>query len=215
MQDQRNVIDCYNKTAAHYADKFVNELEHKHLDRVLLRAFIAENKHKGTLLDLGCGPGQTTRFLSDNGASDIVGTDLVPAMVTTAKKLHPHLHFEQADMLQLPYPNQHFGSAIAFYSIVHFDDNQLQTALREVRRVLVRGGDFLFAFHIGESIIHLDSFLDKPVDIDFYLFNVQKVQELVENTGFTVVDSIERQPYTNAEHPTKRAYMWVTNTHKL
>jgi 2-polyprenyl-3-methyl-5-hydroxy-6-metoxy-1,4-benzoquinol methylase len=76
MQEQKNIIDCYNKTATNYAEKFIHELDNKHLDKILLKAFIAENNHKGKLIDLGCGPGQTTKFLFDNGHTNIIGTDL-------------------------------------------------------------------------------------------------------------------------------------------
>jgi predicted TPR repeat methyltransferase len=63
MQDQKNIIDCYDKTAGRYADKFLDELAYKPLDQILLNAFSEQNKGKGTLIDFGCGPGQTTRFL--------------------------------------------------------------------------------------------------------------------------------------------------------
>ncbi|MDB5120298.1 MAG: hypothetical protein JWN56_1516 [Sphingobacteriales bacterium] len=101
MQDQKKVIDCYNKTATSYADKFNDELNNKHLDRILLQAFAVENSSKGKLIDLGCGPGQTTKFLSNCGVTDLVGMDISPAMVTVAKHRNPSLQFEIADMLSL------------------------------------------------------------------------------------------------------------------
>ena len=57
MQRQNNIVDCYNKTAKAYAAKFSNELSKKNLDRILLKAFAAENKANGKMIDLGCGPG--------------------------------------------------------------------------------------------------------------------------------------------------------------
>src|SRR4051812_17716254 len=115
MQEQKNVIDCYNKTAEHYAAKFGDELTKKHLDRILLKAFADENHIKGTMIDLGCGPGQTTRFLSDCGVTDLTGIDISPEMISVAKKFNPTIRFETADMLNLSYNNNSFGSAIAFY----------------------------------------------------------------------------------------------------
>ena len=29
MQEQKNIIECYEWTASNYAEKFINELEHK------------------------------------------------------------------------------------------------------------------------------------------------------------------------------------------
>jgi SAM-dependent methyltransferase len=214
MQDQKNIIDCYNKTASNYAGKFVNELEDKHLDTILLKAFIKENIAKGKLIDLGCGPGQTTRFLFENGFTNILGVDLSPEMIKVAAQLNPHVQFEQADMLCLHYPDNSFGAAIAFYSIVHFDYKQVGIAFREIKRILAEDGALLFSFHIGDNIIHLDNFLDHPVKIDFHFFDVEKIKNILIETGFEIVDIIERHPYAEVEHQSKRAYIWVKKTGK-
>ena len=206
----KNVIDCYDKTAKNYAKKFLNELEHKHLDRILLKAFAEENKTKGKLIDFGCGPGQTTNFLFETGVNDLIGTDISPKMISEAKKINPAIKFEVADMLNLNYENSTFGSAIAFYAIVHFTMEQLLKAFMEINRILIPGGQFLFSFHVGTGTIHHDVFLDEKVNIDFYFFETEKVIDLLKNNGFAIIDVIERQPYKDVEYPSKRAYVWVS-----
>ena len=47
---------------------------------------------------------------------------------------------------------------------------QLRKAFGEIFRVLQPGGVFLFTYHIGEEVIHLDEFLGKVVDVDFMYF---------------------------------------------
>lgn len=209
MQEQINIIHCYDKTAINYAEKFINELDNKHLDQILLKAFIAEHINKGPIIDLGCGPGQTTKFLSDNGFTDCIGIDISSEMVSVAKRMHPNLNFEQADILNLKFQDNRFGSAIAFYSIVHFDYDQVRAALKEIKRVLKDNGEFLFAFHIGDNIVHLDNFLGHDVEIDFYFFEVEKIKSILEETGFETVDVITRQPYKDVEHQSERAYIWA------
>lgn len=209
MQEQKNIIDCYNKTAKNYADKFIDELYKKHLDRILLKSFASENLNSGKLIDLGCGPGQTTKFLSDCGLTDILAVDISLEMLRVAKNINPQLNFEIADILNLKYPDKFFGSAIAFYSIVHFDYSQIKIAFSEIKRVLIDNGQFLFSFHIGDNAVHLDNFLDHQVSIDFYFFEVSKIINLLLEAGFEIIDIIERQPYKDAEHPSKRAYIWA------
>lgn len=212
MTDQRTIIDCYNKTANTYASRFMDELSHKHFDRLLLNAFATENKNCGKLIDLGCGPGQTVKYLSECGIHNITGVDLSPAMIETAKALNPQLHFETADMLNLNYPDKSFGCAIAFYSIVHFSYDEVATALKEIRRVLDEQGELLFSFHIGDHVVHLDNFLDEQVTIDFYFFDPLVIIKLLTECGFEVIDAIERKPYKNVEYPSNRAYIWVKKT---
>ncbi len=211
MQEQKDIIHCYDKTARNYADKFIDELSHKHLDRIMLKSFALENLDRGKLIDLGCGPGQTTKYLSDCGLTDILGIDISSQMVAVAKNINSQLHFETADILDLNYPDKFFGSAIAFYSIVHFDYVQIKTAFTEIKRILHDKGQFLFSFHIGDNVVHLDDFLEHKVNIDFYFFETNKITELLTETGFEIIDIIERQPYKDIEYPSKRAYIWTKN----
>lgn len=214
IQVQKNIIECYDKTAKNYADKFIDELSHKHLDRILLNAFAAENRDKGKLIDLGCGPGQTTKYLAEGGWKDLLGVDISPEMVKVAKMINPQLNFETADMLNLQYPDKTFGAAIAFYSIVHFDYSQIKIAFDEIKRILTNNGQFLFSFHIGDNAVHLDDFLDQKVNIDFHFFEPNKIIELLTATGFEIIDAIERQPYPDAEYPSNRAYIWAKNNNR-
>jgi len=133
-------------------------------------------------------------------------------MIDVAKNINPQIPFEAADILSLKYPDNYFGSAIAFYSIVHFDYDQIIKAFREIKRVLKDNGQFLFSFHIGNNVIHLDTFLDQPVNIDFYFFETDKIINLLTETGFEIIDVIERHPYFEVEHQSKRAYIWTKAT---
>ncbi len=211
MQNPKDIIDCYDKTAEKYAEKFKDELAGKNFDRIILKAFCEKNISKGQLIDLGCGPGQTTKFLFDNGFKNIIGTDLSPEMVKVASRHYPEIKFEVADLLKLDYKEKSFGSAIAFYAIVHFDYKQIETAFREVKKILIDGGEFLFSLHIGDYTVHLEDFLEEQVNIDFYAFETEKIKKIIEEVGFEIIDIIERNPYKDIEYPSKRAYIWIKN----
>lgn len=185
----------------------MNELNGKRLDRLLLNAFAHDHKEKGRCIDLGCGPGQTTAYLFEQGMHQVVGTDISPVMIETAKKHHPHITFETADMLSLPYNDHGFASALAFYSIVHFTYKQVAAAFAEIARILIPGSAFLFSFHTGEKTVHLDEFLGHEVNIDFYFFDTDKILALLAAAGFEPLEVIERRPYAGAEHPSTRAYI--------
>src|SRR6185503_1597167 len=204
-----NVRQCYDLTAAAYAAVLFNELSKKPLDRLLLNQFAAENKDKGKMIDLGCGPGQTTRFLADSGVTNIVGTDLSAGMIEKAKELSRGLQFQIADMLNLGFPDSSFGSAVAFYAIVHFTTAQLKAAFGEICRILKPNGQFLLSFHIGDQTLHRDEFFGEKVDVDFYFFKTEDVLEQLKQTGFKIISAIERFPYEGFEYPSKRAYLWV------
>jgi len=92
--DSIKVKSCYDAIAGAYADELFDELSKKPLDRLLLKQFAGENKGKGRIIDLGCGPGQTTRFLADSGVTDIFGTDISTGMIAKRRNLARHLIFK-------------------------------------------------------------------------------------------------------------------------
>src|SRR5437764_182537 len=78
--------------------------------------------------------------------------------------------------------------------------------------VLKDNGQFLFAFHVGNDVIHFDNFLDHEVNIDFYFLETNKIASLLKESGFEMLDVIERQPYPGIEHQSKRAYIWAKSS---
>lgn len=209
MQPQQNIIKCYNDTAEDYAAERIDELSKKHFDRLLLKEFALVNKDKGICADFGCGPGQTTKFLYDHGVENIIGIDISTGMIDTARRLFPKIRFNTGNLLDLSYHPDHFGCVIAFYAIVHFTYDQIKRAFSEVNRVLKKGGHFLFSFHVGDKIEHFDKAGDIDVDIDLYFFQTDKIVELLHDTGFKIIDALERHPYEDVEWATKRAYIWT------
>ncbi|GAA0559156.1 class I SAM-dependent methyltransferase [Chitinophaga japonensis] len=209
MNSQEKILHCYNLVADDYAVERWDELNKKHVDRLLLKEFASANKDKGLCADFGCGPGQTTKFLYDNGLKDIVGIDLSPAMVGVAGKLSPQIKFETGDLLNIAYPPGYLGSVLAFYAIVHFTIDEVRKCFEEINRVLKTGGDFLFSFHVGDEVVHFDNAHDKEVDIDLIFFKTSEIIALLDETGFNVIDAIERHPHKDMEYPTRRAYIWT------
>jgi ubiquinone/menaquinone biosynthesis C-methylase UbiE len=167
-QSPDKIIQCYNDTAHNYATERIDELSKKHLDRLLLKEFALVNKNKGICADFGCGPGQTTKFLYDHGVKNIIGLDISPGMIDTAQRLFPYIKFKTGDLLNLSYDPDYFTCGVAFYSIVHFTYDQVKIAFGEVNRVLKKGGQFLFSFHVGEKTVHFDKAADVDVDVDLF-----------------------------------------------
>jgi SAM-dependent methyltransferase len=209
MQQQEKIVKTYNATAESYAATRIDELSKKHLDRLILNEFARLNKDNGTCADFGCGPGQATKFLFDAGVKDIIGIDISPGMVNVARRLFPYIKFETGDLLALPYEENYFSSAVAFYAIVHFDYDQIAKAFKEINRVLRKDGHFLFSFHVGDETVHFDKANDIDVDIDLHFFQTNRILELLRDSKFKIIDTIERFPYPDVEYATKRAYVWA------
>lgn len=198
----------YDAVADEYVRRIFDELAHKPLDRELLDRFAASVRDVGPACDLGCGPGQVARYLHERGVQ-MCGVDLSPAMVERARQLTPGVEFRQGDMLALDIPNKSWAGIAAFYSIIHIPRADLPRAFVEMHRVLRPGGLLLVAFHIGDETLHLDEWWGHSVSVNFHLLRPDEIASHLRAAGFEVEDIIEREPYPEVEHPSRRAYIFA------
>jgi SAM-dependent methyltransferase len=210
MDDQKRV-ECqasYDAVADEYVRRIFDELRHKPLDRELLERFAARVRDVGPVCDMGCGPGQVAQYLHERGVG-VCGIDLSPAMVERARLLTPGVEFRQGDMLALDVPDGTWAGIAAFYSLIHVPREDVPRALDELRRVLRPGGVLLVAFHIGDETIHLDEWWGQKVCVDFYFFRTGEMAGSLRGAGFDVEEIIEREPYPEVEHQSRRAYVFA------
>ena len=100
-----------------------------------------------------------------------------------------------------------WGGIVAFYAIVHLSPDEVSRALREFHHVLRPGGLLLLGFHVGGAVVHRDELWGEPVTLDFRFFETAEIEHRLVDAGFAVEARIERQPYPDAEYPSRRAYL--------
>jgi SAM-dependent methyltransferase len=207
-QDLDKIESLYNALAKEYAETFTGEHEKKPKDREMLLRFSQIIGNRKPVWDFGCGPGQTAKYLKDLGV-EISGLDLSEKLLEQARTIHPEIRFVKGNLLNLGLENGTIAGAVAFYSIVHFTEDQVRTAFSEVFRVLQPGGIFLFTYHIGEGTLHLDEFLGRKIDIDFMFFTTDFISRRLKDAGFENIEITEREPYPGIEYGSRRAYVFT------
>lgn len=97
------------------------------------------------VLDAGCGPGQLTIIVAEAlPDAEVWGIDLAPTMIGLARAharespAGSRLHFQEADVGVLPFPDAHFDTILSTGSIKHWPDPV--AGLRELHRVLAPQG---------------------------------------------------------------------------
>jgi ubiquinone/menaquinone biosynthesis C-methylase UbiE len=120
--------------------------EHKSGRDLGLVVEFAAPTRKERVLDIGTGAGHTALALAPR-VSSVVLTDPVDAMLATARRLFQeagltNAEFVQASAERLPFPAASFDIVTTRLAAHHFDD--VAVAMREVARVLRRGGIFVF-----------------------------------------------------------------------
>ncbi len=110
---------------------------------------IFSNLPRGKLLDLGCGTGRTTVVLSKMGFT-AWGIDISEAMISEAKRLHPHLTFLLGDACDLSgFEDGEFDYVLFSFNgldLIHPYEMRVK-CLKESYRVLKDGGLFIYSSH--------------------------------------------------------------------
>ncbi|OQA12825.1 MAG: Trans-aconitate 2-methyltransferase [Bacteroidetes bacterium ADurb.Bin397] len=92
-------VAVFNKLATLYAQKYMDVSGYSESLEKLGELLHAS---EGTVLELGCGPGNITRFMLDRFPHlKITGIDLAPDMIAIAKSLNPEATFEVMDCREI------------------------------------------------------------------------------------------------------------------
>jgi predicted TPR repeat methyltransferase len=98
MDHAKNVTSVFDSCAKEYQEKYMEvDLYNGSFD-----LFCDELKQDATILELGCGPGNITKYLLKKRPDlKILGTDLAPGMIRLARKNNPTAGFEIMDCMEI------------------------------------------------------------------------------------------------------------------
>lgn len=199
------VVAAYDDVAAAYSLQYLDELTEKPFDVWLLERIA--DAAGGPILDVGCGPGQTSAFLADTGA-EVHGLDASEGMIEQARANFPDLDFQVGRFEQILRPRDAaaWGAIICWYAFVHLASSELQPTLRGAVCTLRPGGVLALALHVGQSVLHTEEFLGATVDLDFVLHDRDQVLAAMQGAGLVVDEWYERSP-VGSEADTVRLYV--------
>ncbi|WP_266203549.1 class I SAM-dependent methyltransferase [Pontibacter kalidii] len=125
--------------AQHFMDRLLAHLHPKPNDRIL---------------DLACGKGRYSRYLSQKGY-DVTGIDLSERSISYAKKYEgEQLHFERHDMREVYRPG-YFDFILNLFTSFGYFDNETENvvALRATAESLKHGGKLVIDFMNTDKVI--------------------------------------------------------------
>ena len=201
----------YDLTATEYAERFHHQLQDRPLDRAMLTGFAGLAGPDAIIADVGCGTGATSRMLSDIGM-DVVGIDLSPNMIATARRLNPGLHFQVGSMTSLDFEDGLFDGICAWYSVIHIPDELLPRVFSEFHRVLRPDGVALVAFQVGDQPRTFKEMFGEQVSLTFYRRQPDTVALLLDEAGLEPYAGLVREPNDDGFESTPHAYLIARRT---
>jgi ubiquinone/menaquinone biosynthesis C-methylase UbiE len=146
------------------------------------------------LLDVGGGTGGIIPHLLQavGPQGKIWSIDFAEKMVEIARKKfnsEPRVRFQLASVETLPFDPDMFDQVICFGAFPHFTDQE--QALREMYRVLRKGGTLIIAHALSSEEIKAHHRGASPVRHDF-LSEEKKMKILLADTGFEMLRLIDQ-----------------------
>lgn len=140
----------------------------------------------GTVLDLGCGPGQITGYLHSLGV-DAAGIDMVPEFIAHARATHPSVEFQLGSLESLDVANHSVDGILAWFSLIHLPPQSLDAVLAEFRRATAPAGTVVLGFFEGDEVTAFDHKV-----VTAYRWPVDELSERLTRAGFTEVERVRR-----------------------
>jgi ubiquinone/menaquinone biosynthesis C-methylase UbiE len=182
------ISEAYNEWSAQYD---TNANKTRDLEKVAAQS-ILENIEYSSVLELGCGTGKNTEWLSKK-SSRFEGLDFSEGMLELARKrvTGDHVNFKKADLTkQWPVENQSADLITCSLVLEHVED--LSHIFREASRVLNTGGHFYICeLHPFKQYGGTKArFERKEVTIELQVF-IHHLSDYVQpalDSGFRIID---------------------------
>lgn len=112
------------------------------------------DKCKTTVLDLGCGTGNDTLYLTERGFQ-VIACDYSEVALDKIKNTFDNVETKLIDIAEtLPFDDNSFDLIIADLSLHYFDENTTKKIMRELKRILSPNGNLLARVNGVEDINH-------------------------------------------------------------
>ncbi|MFT5103124.1 MAG: 2-polyprenyl-3-methyl-5-hydroxy-6-metoxy-1,4-benzoquinol methylase [Candidatus Latescibacterota bacterium] len=185
--------NTYNSLAKQYQDKFMNwDGYHKTYDTFLATL----TSEPTTLLEIGCGPGNVTRYLLQKRPGlKIHGIDISPNMIALAKQNNTEASFEVMDCRAIDSLEQRFDAIMCGFCIPYINKEDAIQLIQHAASLIEANGIFYLSNMeetYGKS--GLKGSPNHDLEVFIYFHEAEYLMEALSENGFELMHEI-RQDY--------------------
>lgn len=138
MDRNRLAVELFGRYAQRYQDKYMNQDRY----RQSLEAFCNyEILRSGPVLELGCGPGNVTKFILERLPKlALLATDLAPEMISLAQANNPSIQTQRLDCREISTFEKQFSGIIAAFVLPYLSPREAQAFINDAAVQLKPGG---------------------------------------------------------------------------
>jgi 2-polyprenyl-3-methyl-5-hydroxy-6-metoxy-1,4-benzoquinol methylase len=187
MDRDKETFQTWNKVAALYQEKFMHlDIYNESYD------FICDNikAEQAAILDLGCGPGNITRYLLNKRPGyHITGVDMAPNMVELARANNPAASFITMDIRQISRLKDGFDAIIIGFAIPYLSQDEVATLIANTFQLLNEKGFLYVSFVAGDPAKSGYKTASTGDRTYFYYHKTESLVEQLTESGCPVIRS--------------------------
>ena len=183
---QKDAIN--KKTYNAIADIYVEEAILDHEDKSYIDSFL-ETIFGNKILDLVCGPGVLSKYLSDLGY-DVTGVDFAEQMISIARELVPNANFIVSDIANLELDDKFDGIVLAHF-LVHFSEEENIQILNKLHTLMNPEASLFVQFSANLAPGIQDEPLDDTGELKMwrYSYDEDSMWQLLDSCNYDTVFS--------------------------
>ena len=190
MDKYRETFITWNKLARIYEDRFMDfDLYNDSYDIFL--DLIGTNSY---VLDIGCGPGNITRYLlTKNPSLNIKGIDNSENMITLARSNNPLAEFVMMDSRNLKNLNDKFDAIICGFCIPYLSKEDCRNLFSDCKNLIGDSGYLYLSFVAGD---YENSGFISGISGDrtyFYFYDMDSLVKDLKANSFRLIKSLFKQ----------------------
>ena len=140
------------------------------------------------ILEIGCGPGNITRFLRDYCSHfDITATDISPNMIALAKKHINNVTFLELDCRKLEGLNNQYDGIMCGFTIPYLSKEDVSNLIKNCKSILSNNGLIYISFVPGDY--HTSGFItgSNGKKMYFYYYDYEFLHALLTFNDFQYI----------------------------
>ena len=191
MDKYKETFETWNKVATLYQDNFMElDLYNDTYD------MFCENivKEKPTLLEIGCGPGNITKYLLTKRPDfNVEAIDISPNMVELAKRNNPTANFKVMDSREIDKLKTKYDAIVCGFCLPYLSESDNSKLIKDCYNILTDNGIIYFSFVEGDyekSGYQSGSSGDRTY---FYYHSLASVKNKLEENNFKTINLLYKQ----------------------
>ncbi len=185
MDKYQETFETWNKLAELYQAKFMDLTLYDESYDFFCQSI---GKNSAQILEIGCGPGNITRYLlSVRPEFNIFGIDVAPNMIALAEKNNPNASFATMDCRNIAELKSTYDGIVCGFCLPYLSPLDAEKFISDCNSLLHENGLLYLSFVEGEpgnSGFQIGSTGDKSY---FYFYNFDELIAVLQKNKFEII----------------------------